>query len=76
MWTSKYEEVVDKKTVQHKDGITPVTLQKSRKRKDRKAAPINRRTRVAKSAAQNECNEVHGEVKKALEQIKDVNLMT
>ena len=44
MWTSTCEEVVGRKTVQHKEWITPATLQKIRIRKDKKAGMNNSRT--------------------------------
>ena len=39
MWTNAREEVVGRKTAQHKEWTTPATLQKIRIRKDKKASP-------------------------------------
>ena len=55
-----------RKTAQHKELITPATLQKIRMRSDTKAALDNTETRSAKAAAQEECSEAHREVKRSI----------
>ena len=64
MYTCTCEEVVGRKTLQHKEWISRTTIQKIRIRRDRKAALNNSWTWAAKAAAQKEYNEVHKGEKK------------
>ena len=63
---STYEEVVGRKTVQHKEWITPTTVQKIGIRKDRRSALNDSQTRAAEGAAQKEHSEAHREVKRCI----------
>ena len=52
-WTDACGEIVDSKTAQHKEWITPAILQKIGIRQDKKASLNNSRSRVARQQPRN-----------------------
>jgi hypothetical protein len=66
LWVDTCEETLGKKTTQHKDWMTGVTLKKIEERKSKKAVLNNSRTRAAKAEAHREYMCAHKEVKKSI----------